>query len=166
MEDIGIIMMGFLLALGPRMRETTSHHFVSAAGDTGKFIPARGDTIMDHFPAYPFSFELPRLLVPDSLGGKDLSGHVKIRFLVDSLGVIHSYDILRLKATDVKLGIDIDYRYGSKKERTKMLTYRKWLDKFVGRVKVKRIPGVPLPHAFKTQAPARYSPVVLIHFNK
>lgn len=91
----------------------------------------------------PLTFQMPPVSLPDSLGGKDLTGFMLVRLLVDSSGIITSYQIRRFEAKDEKLNLHIRYTYQRSHDKAKVAEYRNWLNDFVKGIKITRNPNFP-----------------------
>ncbi len=107
----------------------------------------------------PFIVEKLNITLPDSLGGNNLKGSFALLLNVDSLGIIHSFRLSRIKIKKDSCTSILDYRYGEK-ENAMVEKYKKWLGYYITKIKIKRNPEFP-----KSRLPAKLVLPVKIKIN-
>ncbi len=100
------------------------------------------EEVRESFTGNPFLFKSSKFPLPDSLGGKNIKGNLVISLNVDSSGVIRSYIPMFFMISDEKK-INIEYRYGCKKDFEIMERYKDWLDHYVKEIKLVKNPNFP-----------------------
>lgn len=92
------------------------------------------------FHGVPFIAKGSEASLPDSLGGKGLKGYVALKLMIDTSGVIHSFKILRFRASDSISNLTIDYRLGEKHDTGVVNKYHDWLSNYVDGIVITRNP--------------------------
>ena len=96
------------------------------------------EIIVDSFPDIPFSITRPKVIVPDSLGGRNLKGEMVLEIKSDSLGSILAHKIMVLRASD-GIKIEVNYRVSESPEDTgDVALFANWVEDYVEKLSLTR----------------------------